>query len=277
VLQRITREAISDAAQDHIIHLELRFNPLALAQARGFAYQDVVAWVAAAAEDAQKATGTRTVLLLQIPRNESLAVAHEIVDIAIAHHGEIVRGIDLAGDEVHYPPERFIDPFERAREAGLNVTVHAGEAMGSGSVRAAMRYLHPERIGHGIRAVENSEVVQMLREQDIALEICPTSNLHTGAVHALTEHPLVDLYNLGLNVTLNTDDPSVSETTLSEEYVVAVREIGATLPWIYQMMRYAVEAAFISPEEKDNLRSRIRDALAAYPDAQAAFDGAVGS
>ncbi|MGC9348683.1 MAG: adenosine deaminase [Anaerolineae bacterium] len=277
ILQRITREAISDAARDHVIHLELRFNPLALAQAQEFAYQDVVAWVVEAAEEAQKTTGTRTVLLLQIPRNEPLNVAHEIVDLAIAHQGEFVRGIDLAGDEVHYPPERFIEPFARAREAGLNITAHAGEAVGPESVRATMLALHPQRIGHGIRSVENSEVVQMLRERDIALEICPTSNLHTGAVRVLAEHPLIDLFSLGLNVTLNTDDPSVSATTLSDEYVLAVREIGIDLPRIYRMLRYAVEATFISPSEKRQLRSCVQTALAAYPDAQEAFDGALAA
>jgi len=103
-IQRITREAIADAAQDNVVYLELRFNPLALAQLQGFPLADVVAWVMDAADEGQRETGTRTCLILQIPRDKSLDVADEIVDLAIANFGPLVRGIDLAGNEVDYPP-----------------------------------------------------------------------------------------------------------------------------------------------------------------------------
>jgi adenosine deaminase len=272
VVQRITREAIIDAGQDNLIYLELRFNPLALAQARDFTFAEVVAWVAEATAEAESDTGVRTCLILQIPRNESLRVAEEIVDVALASFGSWVRGIDLAGDEVNYPPEAFITPFQRAFDAGLNITVHAGEAMGANSVRRAILHLHPQRIGHGIRAIENSAVVRMLYEQQIALEVCPTSNLHTGVVSDLAQHPLADLLNLRLRVTLNTDDPSISDTTLSDEVWIAAQEIGLVRPWIYRMLRNALEAAFVPPEEKPGLRARLRASLVDEPEALAVFD-----
>ena len=106
-IQRIAREAIADAAQDNVVYLELRFNPLALARLQGFPLADVVAWVMDAADEGQRETGTRTCLILQIPREESLDVADEIVDLAIANFGPLVRGIDLAGNEVDFPPQRF--------------------------------------------------------------------------------------------------------------------------------------------------------------------------
>jgi adenosine deaminase len=276
-IQRITREAIADAARDNVIYLELRFNPLALARLQGFPLADVVAWVMDATDEGQRETGTRTCLILQIPRKESLDVADKIVDLAIANFGPLVRGIDLAGNEVDYPPQRFAAPFARAIAAGLYATAHAGEAMGAHSVRNAVSSLHPHRIGHGVRVVEDPTVVHMLREQNIVLEVCPTSNLHTGVIRELSRHPLADLINLGLQVTLNTDDPSIFDTTLTDEVVVSVRQIGLAKHQIYQALRHSVEASFLPPEEKDALRERIRTALDHSPEAVAAFESANGT
>jgi len=273
-IQRITREAIADAAQDNVVYLELRFNPLALARLQGFPLEDVVAWVMAAADQGQRETGTRTCLILQIPREKSLDIADEIVDLAIADFGPLVRGIDLAGNEVDFPPQRFAAPFARAIEAGLYTTVHAGEAMGALSVQSAVSSLHPHRIGHGVRVVEDSTVARMVRKQNIVLEVCPTSNLHTGVVREISQHPLADLVNLGLKVTLNTDDPSVSDTTLTEEVVVSVRQIGLAKRHIYRALRHSVEASFLPPEEKGALRERIRAAIDHHPEAVAAFESA---
>lgn len=270
-IQRVTREAIADAAADNVVYLELRFNPLALAKIQGFAFSDVVAWVLEATAEAERETGLRTCLILQIPRQEPVEVANEIVEIAIATFGRWVRGVDLAGDEVTYPPERFIEPFQRAYDAGLHITVHAGEAMGAESVRKAVLHLHPQRIGHGIRAIENSAVIRMLYEQGIALEVCPTSNFQTGVVSTFAVHPLADLLKLRLRVTLNTDDPGVFATTLTDEVLVAVERIDVPQEAIYRMLCTAVEAAFIPDEERAWLRARLTHALAHDPAGLAAF------
>jgi len=120
-------------------------------------------------------------------------------------------------------------------------------------------------------------VVHMLCEQNIVLEVCPTSNLHTGVVRELSRHPLADLVHLGIQITLNTDDPSVSDTTLTDEVVVSVRQIGLAKHQIYRALRHSVEASFLPPEEKDALRERIRTALDRYPEAVAAFESANGA
>ena len=270
-VQRITQEAIIDATEDNIRYLELRFNPVALSRVQGFPLSDVVDWVVQTVEKSHEWTQTRTCLILQIGRDESLNIANEIVDLAIAFHGPLVRGIDLAGDEVNHPARRFKEPFQRARDAGLHITVHAGEAAGSDSVRDAINILGAERIGHGIRAVENSEVVQLLYRRDIALEVCPTSNFQTGAVPGLTLHPLIDLFGLRLKVTINTDDPSVSDTTLTDEYLVAVKDIGLQKRLIFRALRNAIESAFIPEEERDTLRNHFRQELACYPEATLDF------
>ena len=270
-VQRITQEALLDAVADNIRYLELRFNPVALSRAQSFSLGDVVSWVTEAAAESQKHNDIRTCLILQIGREESLHVAEEIVDLAIAFHGPLVRGIDLAGDELNYPARRFEKPFQRARAAGLHITVHAGEASGAASVYDAVTLLGAERIGHGIRAVENSEVVQLLYRRKIALEVCPTSNFQTGAVPGLTVHPLIDLFGLRLRVTINTDDPSVSDTTLSDEYLVAIKAIGLPRRLIFRALRNAIEAAFIPDEEREGLRARFREELAGCPEALEEF------
>ncbi len=271
-VQRIVREAIIDAAHDNIRYLELRFNPEALAYAQNFSRNDVVEWVKEATRSAQAETGTRTCLILTIPRTESLQTADEIAELSIAHLGDLVRGIDLVGDEANFPVDRFLKPFLRARAAGVCITIHAGEWASAQNVYTAVKYLDAQRIGHGIRSIENSNVIQLLYERKVALEVCPTSNLQTGAVYGITQHPLLDLYNLRLRVTLNTDDPSISDTTLSDEYVVAVSSLGIEPRHIYHMLRYSAEAAFIPPEELPWLIAMMRRELAAYPGAVEEFD-----
>ncbi|MBN2002941.1 MAG: adenosine deaminase [Anaerolineae bacterium] len=276
-VQRIAREAILDAAADNVKYLELRFNPVALSRVQNFPLGHVVEWVLETVELTQDECGTRTCLIFQIGRDEPLSVADQIVDLAIEHFGGVVRGVDLAGNEAIYPADRFAPTFQRAKEAGLNITIHAGEAVdadSASSIRTAVMYLNAQRIGHGIRAIENFNVVQMLHDRQITLEVCPTSNLHTGVVRGMTQHPLFDLFNLGLRVTLNTDDPSVSATTLTDEYVVAVAGIGLEQRLIYRMLRNSADAAFIPEEERDRLIQSFRDWLTPYPGAVEEFDSA---
>ncbi|MGC9357931.1 MAG: adenosine deaminase family protein, partial [Anaerolineae bacterium] len=161
--------------------------------------------------------------------------------------------------------EKFVEPFARARAAGLGITVHAGEVVGARSVRNAVEVLGAQRIGHGIHAVESSEVVRLLYTRDVALEVCPTSNFQTGAVRGLTLHPLQDLFGLRLKVTINTDDPSVSDTTLTDEYLVAVEAIGLPQHWICQALLNAADAAFAPEEERIKLKEDFQQILASCP------------
>ncbi|HIE39535.1 MAG TPA: adenosine deaminase family protein, partial [Anaerolineae bacterium] len=169
------------------------------------------------------------------------------------------RLFDLAGDEVNYPPHRFAPLFYRAWREGLGITTHAGEAGGAENVRDAIRLLHASRIGHGVRAVENSDVVRFVQERGVVLEVCPTSNLQTGVVRTLGQHPLPDLIALGLKVTINTDDPSVSDTTLTDEYLVATAAIGLSLEQIREAILTAADAAFLPEEERQQLREQFQE------------------
>lgn len=258
-VERIAYEAVADAAADNVRYMELRFNPVALSRNQGFSLVDVTEWVTNAVARAQQDHDIMVRLILQINRDEDLRTAEEIIEVGLAFRDRGVVGVDLAGDEMNYPAREKAPLYRRARSEGLGVTIHAGEAGPPGNIRDAIRDFHAMRIGHGIRVVEDSNVVRLVRESGVTLEVCPTSNLQTGVVRTLSQHPLFDLFALGLRVTINTDDPSVSDTTLTDEYMVAVRAMGLGLVQIRQAIHYAIEAAFLSDDEKARLRERFRE------------------
>jgi adenosine deaminase len=252
-IERVAYEAVADAAADNIKYLELRFNPVALARVQGFSLDEVTTWVCNAVARAQRDYEVRANLILQIGRDERVETASRITDVAVAHRDRGVAGLDLAGDEVGYPAHVFAEVFRRGRKEGLNITVHAGEAGRAENVREAIELLGAQRIGHGVRAIEDSNVLELIRERGVTLEVCPTSNLQTGVVSRFDTHPLPDLLALKLRVTINTDDPSVSDTTLTDEYVVAVAAMGITLEQLKRTIVMAAEGTFQPPDERDRL------------------------
>jgi len=258
-VERIAYEAVADAAADHVRYLELRFNPVALARNQGFSLIDVTEWVTQAVARAQADHDIWVRLILQINRDEDFRTAEEIVEVGLAFRDQGIVGVDLAGDEANYPARDLASIYRRARMEGLGVTVHAGEAGSPGNVRDAIRHFHAMRIGHGIRVVEDSNVVRLVRESGVTLEVCPTSNLQTGVVRTFSQHPLLDLFALGIRVTINTDDPSVSDTTLTDEYMVSVRAIGIGVVQLRRAIHYAIDAAFLSDDEKARLRERFHE------------------
>ncbi len=260
-VERVAYEAVADAAVDNIKCLELRFNPVALSREQGFSLDQVTTWVCSAVARAQRDCGVRTNLILQIGREESVDTASQIADTAVAHRKDGVVGLDLAGDEVRYPARRFAEVFQRARQEGLGVTVHAGEAGGAENVWEAIELLGARRIGHGVRSIENSEIVQLIRGRGVTLEICPTSNLQTAVVRRFWHHPLPDLLALNLRVTINTDDPSISDTTLTDEYMTAMLLMGVTLDQIKHMILTAVAGLFQPPDERKRLAKWFRREL----------------
>ena len=260
-VERVAYEAVADAAADNIRYLELRFNPVAPTREQDFSLNQVVSWVCGAVARAQRDHEICARLILQVDRRGSLDTASEIVDIALAHRDDGVVGIDLAGYEVAYPAWRFTDVFRRAGREGLGITIHAGEEGGADNVREAIELLGASRIGHGVRSIENSEVVQLARERGVILEVCPTSNLQTAVVRGFGMHPLPDLLALGLRVTINTDDPSISDTTLTDEYMAAIMAMGMTLEQIKDAIVVAVKGAFLPPDEREQMEEWFRREL----------------
>jgi adenosine deaminase len=252
-IQRIAYEVVLDAAKDNVRYLELRFNPLALSQAQGFPLLKVSEWVIEAGLKAAEEGKIRLNFLITITRDTDLEDAKKLVQLALELRSKGVVGLDLAGDEVNYRAYPFAPLFRDARRKGLGITIHAGEVTGAGSVYEAVEILGAHRIGHGVKAVEDVNVLDLLKFKKVVLEMCLTSNLQTGAIKRLDEHPFLPLLRLGILVTLNTDDPGISGTSLTDEYLLAIRGLGMTQEELTAVIRNGILGAFLLPSEKVRL------------------------
>lgn len=252
-IYRLAYEVVADAALDNIHYLELRFSPQALARVRGFSLGDVSDWVIAATQDASRDLGIQVRLIVTLVRHEPIAQARLVAETAFERFGKGIVGLDLAGDEVMYPAGPFVPLFAEAKNLGMGITVHAGEWASAEGVRQAIEELQADRIGHGVRCIENSRILRLVRDRRVALEVCITSNVQTGVVRHITHHPLMDLLSLGVIVTLNTDDPSVSNLSLTEEYQAAVESLGLGYTDLRRLVFHAVNATFLPESERREL------------------------
>jgi adenosine deaminase len=170
-----------------------------------------------------------------------------------------VIGIGIGGSEADYPPELFTDVYRRAANAGFRLTAHAGEAAGAASVRAALSALRVERIGHGVRAVEDDELLRSLTDRQIPLEVCPTSNIRTGVVSSWEQHPAATLIDAGAMVTINTDDPAMFGCTLSGEYGVVADRFGFGDATIRRLAQNTIDASWAETATKRRLSRQLDD------------------
>jgi adenosine deaminase len=252
-IHRLAYEVVADAAQDNIHYLELRFSPQALARVRGFPLREVTDWVITATQDASRDLGIQVRLIVTLVRHDPIDQARLVAETAFARFGSGIVGLDLAGDEVRFPAGPYVPFFAEAKRLGMGVTVHAGEWASAEGVRQAIEELNADRIGHGVRCIENSQILRLVRKRHVALEVCLTSNLQTGVVQHITHHPLVDLLNLGVIVTLNTDDPSISNLSLTDEYQVAVESLGLQYADLRKLVFNAAHATFLPDNERQGL------------------------
>ncbi len=167
--------------------------------------------------------------------------------------GDGVIGIGLGGSEHEFPPELFKSLYEEARRMGFHVNAHAGESSGPESIWSAIRHLHVDRIGHGTRAREDPELLDYLREHRTPLELCPVSNVCTGVVRTITEHPIREYFERGLIISVNTDDPMMFGTTLDKEYEMLVQECGFTRQEICRLILLGIESSWLSEDRKKSL------------------------
>lgn len=258
IIERITREAVCDAALDGVIDLELRFTPVALGKQRGFLPAHVMDWVVSSANRAAAECGIVVRLIASVNRHEPVEQAELIAQLAVERIDRGIVGLDLAGNEAQFSALPFASIFREARASGLNITVHAGEWGGAANVREAIEVFGAERIGHGVRVLEDPRVVDLVRERGTTLEVCLTSNVQSGVTLATADHPLPRLLDAGLNVTLNTDDPSVLGITLSGEYKLAVEVMGLKLDCLEEMILTSARAAFLPDEEREALARQIQ-------------------
>ena len=261
VIHRVTREAVEDAARDNVKYMELRFTPVALSRAERFPLHDVMDWVCSSAAGAAEEFGIQVRLLVSVNRHESTELAEQVAWLAAAHIERGIVGMDLAGNEAEFPAKPFAGIFSEARQAGLHLTIHAGEWAGADNVREAIEELGAERIGHGVRVMEDENAVALARERSTAFEVCVTSNYQSGVVPALGDHPLPRMLQADLNVTLNTDDPSVSRIDLSHEFKLVREDLGIPLDLLKERVLAAARASFLPEGEREELVGQLEKEL----------------
>jgi len=253
VIRRITHEAVEDAANDQVRYLELRFTPSTLGRPQGFSMKEVMDWVCESAQKASREFGIITRLIPSVNRHDDPEIAKEVAGLALERMERGIVALDLAGNEADFPAQPFLETFRRAKAGGLAITIHAGEWGGAENVRQALEDFEADRIGHGVRVMEDPQVVELARQRQTPFEVCITSNYQSGVVPALSEHPVGRMLAAGLNVTINTDDPSISKITLGDEYRLVCQDLGLTLEMLQERILAAARAAFLKPEEKDIL------------------------
>jgi adenosine deaminase len=250
----LAREFVADALAQNVVYGELFVSPsvwsyfhreLDLAST----IRSIIAELRAA-----RTQGVEFSLIVDVTRNFGAESAMKTARLAASLAGDGVIGIGLGGDEARFPADGYADVFAFARAQGLHTVAHAGEAAGAQSVRAALE-IGAERIGHGIRAIDDRAVVETLRERGIALEICPTSNARTGVVRAGQEHPMYALDAGGIRVTIDADDPAIFGTSISQEYALIEQHAG--MATLRRFVAQAADAAFLGPAAKATLRERL--------------------
>ncbi len=250
--RRVAYENVADAAAEGIDYVELRFSPWFMAETHGLDPEALVEAVIDGARAGERDTGVRVQLIGILSRTYGPETAARELDALLALRDGFVA-LDLAGDEARFPAALFRSHFERARNAGLAVTVHAGEADGPDSIWASIRELGATRIGHGLSAREDPRLLDYLAERRIGLEMALTSNVHTSTVTSYDEHPLAAFLSHGVVANLNTDDPAISGIDLRYEYEIAAPRAGLSPEQIGQTQRNALDMAFLSNGDKQAL------------------------
>jgi adenosine deaminase len=255
--RRIAYENVEDAQHEGLDYVELRFSPWFMAEPNSLDPVGVVAAVVDGVQAAEQQTGMPVNLIGILSRTYGVQTAWKELE-AILSQRKNFAGLDLAGDEAHFPGELFVDHIQHARETGLAITVHAGESAGPQSIWQAILHLGAVRIGHAVHAIDDPLLMDYMVEQHIGIESNLTSNVQTTTVPDYPSHPLRHFLERGLLATINTDDPGISGITLPYEYEIAAPAAGLTPEQIRQAQCNALEIAFLPEAEKQSLLSKKR-------------------
>jgi len=258
-LQRVAYEMMEDMKKDGVCYVETRFAPV-FHTAKGLYNEDVVSAVLEGLEKGKRDFGVGYGLILCGMRNMKNTL--EIAELAVNFRNQGVVGFDLAGEEGGYPPKKHIEAFQFIQRANFNITIHAGEAFGKESIWQAIQWCSAHRIGHATRLIEDiildrgnnvvgfGDLAQYVLDKRIPLEICLLSNIHTGAVDKIENHPFGILFKEKFRVTINTDDRLMSNTTLTKEFITAIENFNLTLDDVEKITINSMKSAFIPYKER---------------------------
>jgi len=251
-LKRVARELAVDAAEENIWYLEVRFAPF-LHLEQDMTPEDVIDAVLDGLEEAEQSTGIMTGVILTGLRSNDPSVTEKLAELVVDYSDQDIVALDLAGPERGYPAKDHLEAFYLARNENVNLTIHAGEDFGPESIHQAIHYCGAHRIGHGVPLGEDTQLLDYVTNHRVPLEICLTSNVQTQAVDSFEDHPLRQYLDRGVRVTLNTDNRTVSDTTVTDEYYRAVEHYNISLAEIRTLIINGFKSSFLSYNEKSNI------------------------
>lgn len=260
--RRVAWENMQDAAQQGLDYVELRFSPFYMAMTHQLPLAGVVEAVIDGVQQGSRDFDLPAKLIGIMSRTFGQARCQQELDALLAHRDQITA-LDLAGDELGFPGELFVEHFKQARDAGWQISIHAGEAAGSSSIWQAIQTLGATRIGHGVKAVEDAKLLDYLAEHQIGIESCITSNLQTSTVADIRQHPLKTFLEHGILATINSDDPAVEGIDIQHEYLQAAPQTGLSEAQIRQAQQNGLSIAFLSAQEKQQLQEKVAQRNAA--------------
>ncbi|NNJ12046.1 adenosine deaminase [Chloroflexales bacterium ZM16-3] len=253
---RLAYELGMDLAAQQVRYAEVMISPMQHIR-RGMDLYEAITGTAAGFAQVERETGTQIRIALDHGRQYGPNLAWQVLEVARKAQPLGVIGWSIGGNEIGYPPEPFAEVFAAARAAGLGLMAHAGEVVGPPSVWGAIDSLGVTRLGHGIRSVDDPALIAALAQRGVVLDVCPSSNLCTGAVASWADHPLRQLYDAGVTVTINSDDPTFFNTTITEEYRRAVTHFGFGADDLSTMVRNAASATFLPPDQRAALCAQV--------------------
>jgi adenosine deaminase len=256
---RLTRAVLEESAANGVVYSETFLSPDFCGGGDIAAWREYLAAIREAADEAERDLGITLRGIVTCIRHFGPERARPIAECAADTAGDWLVGFGMAGDELKGKPSDFLWAFQCAREAGLRITVHAGEWGGAASVRDALDALHPERIGHGVQAIEDLALVDRIAEDGIVLECCPGSNVTLGVFKSWARHPIQSLRDRGVKVTVSTDDPPFFHTTMTAEYENLAHTFGWDEEVFAEIARTSLDAAFCDAATKEKIAKKLGD------------------
>jgi adenosine deaminase len=262
-LVRTAFELAEDAAKENVRYMEVRYAPI-LHQQQGMTLHSIVQAVLEGLKQAKKKYNIQTGVIICGIRHISPEMSNKLADLTVAFKNKGVCGFDLAGAEENFPAKKFKEAFGRVLANNINCTLHAGEAFGPESIHQAIHLCGAHRIGHGVRLIEDGDLLNYVNDHRIPIECCPLSNVQTKAVKRIGDHPIRLFYDLGLRVTVNTDNRLMTNTSVSKEYLTIHEELGFSLDEIKEIIIMGFKSAFLPYAIKRAMLAEVVEELKAF-------------
>ncbi len=246
--EHITFDMLKKCSESNTRYVEVSFSPRDHIQ-HNLDFVKMIDAINKGIDRAREAFGVDSNIRIDLVRTSTKDETMEVLD-HISNNPHNIVSVDIGGREAQFPPKPFAEAYERARQMGLHLVAHAGEAAGPQSIWDAIEFLKVDRIGHGVTARDDPKLIAVLKEKQIGIEMCPVSNVRTGVVKSIQDHPIREFFDEGLLVTVNSDDPSLFHTDMNNEFIQIHQHHGFTIPELFQLSMNGIETAFIDDAMK---------------------------